>query len=348
MFFSKTQTGFGTRSTAEQVTMNMDLTGKTYLITGMNSGLGLETARVLAMRGGNIIGLARTKTKAEDAMKNFKGNGAKLAVECELSNPDSIRQAIKTVTGLREEVGEVDVIVANAGIGMVPKLELIHGYEKQFFTNHIGHFMLVTGLITQNDKPSTADAGANIGNRNLYSYSATRENVFACDGRVVMVSSVAHDIFSSKDGYSFEEQNLKGHSNNDSYNAEWYYGQSKMANLLFAKSLAQRFKEAGSSRTAISLDPGTVYTNITRDMSTWDLIKFSFKNFTSSFGIVAKVKTVGGGAATQTYVATGDLLGHNGNYWKDCNPSLEKKKGTDMATAENLWNVSENILFNLE
>ena len=104
---------FGARSTAEEVTRGIDLGGTTWLITGCNSGLGFETARVLALRGARIIGLARTEAKAEAALERLGIDGA--AVACELSDLASVRAAVEAVRGL----GALDGIIANAGISRV-------------------------------------------------------------------------------------------------------------------------------------------------------------------------------------------------------------------------------------
>ena len=153
--------GFGYSSTAEDVTRGLSLEGKTILITGCNSGLGLEAMRVLALRGAHVVGTGRTKAKAEEAASSVQGKATGL--ECELADPRSVRACIAAIgrAGYR-----FDAIIGNAGIMALPKLEKAFGYELQFFTNHIGHFLLVTGLIDR----------------------------LAPDGRVVMLSSAAHKM----------------------------------------------------------------------------------------------------------------------------------------------------------
>lgn len=132
---------FGSDSTAEQVTEGLDLTGQTWLITGSNSGLGKESARVLAMRGAAIIAGARTEEKARAALDDLDIEGH--AIACELSDLASVRAAVETVRGLPKLHG----IMANAGIMALPELRQQSGYELQFFVNHVGHFQLITGLL---------------------------------------------------------------------------------------------------------------------------------------------------------------------------------------------------------
>ena len=117
---------------------------QTMLVTGCNSGLGLETLRVLALRGARVVGTARTLEKAKEACAGISGQT--IPLDCELSDPASVRACVKEVRRLDLRL---DALIANAGIMALPKLERAHGYELQFFTNHIGHFLLVTGLLEQ-------------------------------------------------------------------------------------------------------------------------------------------------------------------------------------------------------
>ena len=219
--------GFGASSTAEQVTAGCDLAGKTYLLTGCNSGIGQETLRVLHRRGARVLAAARTVDKARAATLACAPGAIPIA--CELSEPASVRTCIEEVT---RDGARLAGIIANAGIMALPKLTVHHGLELQFLTNHIGHFMLVTGLLDQ----------------------------LADDGRVVMVSSEAHRR-APREGIDFD--NLAGER---SYSPWGAYGRSKLANLLFANELARRF--AGSRSTANAIHPGVIATKLTRNMGT--------------------------------------------------------------------------------
>lgn len=218
--------GFGYASTAEEVTEGLDLSGKTILITGVNSGLGYESARVLSLRGAKIIAVARSLEKATTAGDSFAGEY--IPVACELSEPASVKAAVKTLVDRGERI---DAIMCNAGIMALPKLQTHLGYELQFLTNHIGHFILVTGLL----------------------------DLLTDAGRVVMLSSYGHNM-APKDGIQFD--NLDGAKG---YNNWKNYGQAKLANLLCAKALAKRFE--GSSRVAMSVHPGVINTNLGRHMN---------------------------------------------------------------------------------
>ncbi len=165
---------FGATSTAEEVSEGIDLNGKVYVLTGCNSGIGEETLRVLGLRGAEVIGLARSTDKAQAALDVHKVTGT--AVACELSDPASVRAAVETVRGLGKKLAG---IVANAGIMTLPEPRTTLGLDLQFLTNHIGHFILVTGLL----------------------------DLLTDDGRVVMVSSGAH-FMAPEVGIEFD--NLSG------------------------------------------------------------------------------------------------------------------------------------------
>lgn len=286
---------YGFTTTAEEVTEGLDLTGTTWLVTGCNSGLGYETIRILALRGAHVIGAARTKEKAQKALDDLGIEGT--AVACELSDLDSVRQCVKTVS---EGPRALNGIIANAGIMALPALQQKNGIELQFYTNHIGHFVLVTGLV---DKLTE-------------------------DGRAVILSSGAH-FQASPTGIEFD--NLAGEND---YHPWRMYGQSKLANILFAKSLAKRFREAGSKRTANAVHPGVIKTNLTRHLPAnfFDTVDF-------------KLKTLGQGAATQCYVATHPSLATvSGEYFANCDVADTSEAATDAAMAEKLWTVTEEIV----
>ncbi|GBF40338.1 SDR family oxidoreductase [Leptospira johnsonii] len=292
--------GFGYGSTAEDVTKGLSLKGKNILITGCNSGLGKETLRVLAKRGAHILGTARTFEKAKQAASDVGGETS--AFECELSDHKSVFSCVQAV----QKTGrKLDAIICNAGIMALPNLEKSNGYELQFFTNHIGHFILVNGLLDQ----------------------------LTDTGRVVILSSEAHRN-APKEGIQFD--NLDGAKG---YNAWANYGQSKFANLLFAKELAKRLQ--GTGKTANALHPGVIRTNLSRSMN---------------FGVrmVLRVveplvlKTVEEGSATQCYVAVNpQASGVSGQYFADCNIASPRPDAENSDLAKKLWEVSESIVSKL-
>ncbi len=296
MFKGKGPSGFGYGSTAEQVTDGLDLSGKTILLTGCNSGIGKETLRVLAMRGAHVVAAARTDEKASAACAEVGGETTPVA--CELSEPASVRACAARV----KELGRpLSAIICNAGIMALPKLTLQQGYELQFFTNHVGHFILVTSLLDQ----------------------------LADDGRVVMLSSDAHKG-APREGIQFD--NLDG---SKGYRPWAAYGQSKLANLLFAKHLATRLE--GTGKTANSVHPGVIHTNLSRSMN-------PAVNVALAIGAPLVLKSAAQGAATQCYVAVHPgAAGVSGQYFADCNESRPSHNGRNAGLAAELWEVSEKI-----
>jgi len=293
------QSGFGYASTAEDVTEGIDLRGKTILVTGINSGLGQESARVLALRGARILGAARTRDKAREALAALQGDHVPL--ECELSEPASVRACVQTAA----EHGPIDVLLCNAGIMALPERTIVHGQELQFLTNHVGHFILVTGLL-----PQLRD-----------------------DGRIVMLSSAAHTRAPAA-GIQFDDLTFSA-----GYRPWTAYGQSKLANLLFARSLARRLR--GTGQTANAVHPGVIATNLGRHMGL-------NLRFVKPLANAIALKTIPQGAATQCYVATHPSLRTvSGEYFADCNVATSSRHGQDEAMAERLWTVTEEIVAKL-
>lgn len=290
--------GFGYASTAEEVSEGVDLSGKSFLITGVNSGLGQETARVLSLRGARVLGAARTEEKAQAACEGFAGA---VPVTCELGDPDSVRAAVAKV----QELGPLDGLIANAGIMALPDRELLHGQEKQFYVNHVGHFQLVTGLLGS----------------------------LAPDARVVILSSSAHGM-APEGGIQFDDLTFES-----GYKGWTAYGQSKLANLLFAKELSRRLE--GSDQVANACHPGVIATNLGRHMSLGMRIVMPLASLIA-------FKSIPQGAATQTYLAAHpDAAKVSGEYYADCNPAKHSRHARNAEMAKKLWDVTEAILADL-
>jgi NAD(P)-dependent dehydrogenase (short-subunit alcohol dehydrogenase family) len=230
---------FGAQSTAEEVTADLDLRGKTALVTGCNSGLGYETMRVLAQRGVHVIGTGRTLKKAEEACAGISGEATPVALE--LSDFESVVDCAEVVRGMGVTL---DMVICNAGINTFGDLELIAGTERMFVVNFLGHFVLVNQLLPQ--------------------------MVTAGEGRIVHVGSRSGYTQAPLVGIDFE--NLKGEGVFDASEA---YGRSKLANALFSLELARRLE--GSGVTSNVVHPGLVQTNIARTAPS--LIRGAFEIF---------------------------------------------------------------------
>jgi NAD(P)-dependent dehydrogenase (short-subunit alcohol dehydrogenase family) len=221
---------FDSKSTAEQVTEGVDLSGKTALVTGVTSGLGLETMRVLALRGAHVIGTGRSLERAAEACGAVSGRTTPVALE--LTDFSSVVACAEAVRALG---APLDILVCNAGVMALPALEQSYGLENQFVINHLGHFLLANRLL---DLVQAAP-----------------------QGRVVVVSSSA---LKWADPAGIEWDNLSGERD---YSPNRSYGQSKLANNLFSLELSRRF--AGTSSTANCLNPGAVLTELQRHAPAW-------------------------------------------------------------------------------
>ncbi len=217
---------FGAKSTAEDVTLGMDLTGVTAMVTGCNSGLGYETMRVLAMRGAHVIGTGRTLEKASKACDSVSGSTTPVALE--LSSLQSVVDCADTVAGLGLSP---HILVCNAGINTFAELELVNGIEKIFAVNFLGHFVLVNRLLPLMKQAQPA--------------------------RIVHVGSRSAYVQAPPAGIDFD--NLRGEKAFDSQHA---YGRSKLANALFSLELSVRLE--GSGVTSNVIHPGLVKTKIAR------------------------------------------------------------------------------------
>lgn len=221
--------GFGAKSTAEEVSAGLDLSGKNMLVTGCNSGIGYETMRVLALRGAHVIGTGRTLEKASTACDSVAGKTTPLSLE--LTDFDSVIRCANDVTALGLPL---DALICNAGISGRQEKQVVNGIEMAFLVNYLSHFLLVNKLI-----PAVAAAEP---------------------GRIVHVSSRAAYTRPTSAGIRFDSL---GESNGGLEYDSWeYYGQSKLANALFSIKLAEKYAESGISSNA--LHPGFVKTNIAR------------------------------------------------------------------------------------
>ena len=222
--------GFTRKSTAEDVTEGVDLSGKTILVTGVGSGLGQESMRVLAMRGAHILGVDRDQEIAEASC--FQIDGQTTAYGCDLSSPKSI---VTFSNEIKKQHAKIDAILANAGV-MSPPHTVVEGYneplELQFAVNFMANFLLVNHLLPL---------------------------VKAADGgRIALVASDGYQGAPRKIGIDLDDlDSSKG------YSALGTYGQSKLAVVLFNKLLAQKL--GNSSVTTNAIHPGVIRTNLASD-----------------------------------------------------------------------------------
>jgi NAD(P)-dependent dehydrogenase (short-subunit alcohol dehydrogenase family) len=191
---------FAANATAEDVTTGIDMTGKTVVVTGCNSGIGLETMRVLALRGAHVIGTARTLERGREACASVKGNATPVVLE--LSDFKSVVACADQIRALNVSI---DALICNAGM-LLFDLQQVNGLEIQFVVNHLGHFVLTNRLLDR--------------------------VIAAPQGRVVVVGSIAHTQ-APPGGIQFDNLSGKGWERQA-------YAHSKLANGLFSLALSKR------------------------------------------------------------------------------------------------------------
>jgi NAD(P)-dependent dehydrogenase (short-subunit alcohol dehydrogenase family) len=297
--------GFSPESTAEEVTQGLDLSGQTMLVTGCNSGIGFETMRVLALRGAHVIGTGRTIEKATDACAQVDGKTTPLSME--LTNFDSVLGCASEVQALGVPL---DGLICNAGISGRMEKQTVNGIEIAFLVNYLSHFLFVNKL--------------------LPTVTAAKQ------GRIVHVSSRAAWTRPSKAGIRFDS--LGEGNGGIEYDSWEYYGQSKLANALFSRKLAQQL--VGTNATSNALHPGFVKTSIARGQGRLTEIAFDL------FGPLI-TKNVEEGAATTCYAASHPQLANvSGEFLYDSNVVSvggEHNLENDVL-ADRLWRVSEEML----
>ena len=311
------RSNFGRDTTTTDVLSGIDLSGKTVLITGGSSGLGAETARAMAAQGAKVTITARKIEKgrpvAEQINKAF-GEERVDVVALELGSLKSVRDCAATYLANHDTL---DVLINNAGVMACPEAKTEDGFELQFGSNHLGHFVLTCALA-----PALINAGEG--------------------ARIVSLSSAAHHMSPIDfDDVQFESR---------SYHKWVSYGQSKTANALFAVGIDKRLKEKGVR--AFSVHPGIIQTELMRHMDDDDrrMIETATNPENGQ-----PLKTIPAGAATTCYAATApELDGMGGLYLEDCciaksNNGPDGRSGVrdyalDPDGAEHLWEISEQMV----
>jgi NAD(P)-dependent dehydrogenase (short-subunit alcohol dehydrogenase family) len=275
---------FGATSTTDDVLAGIDLSGRRVLVTGVSAGLGVETARALAAHGAQVVGAARDLAKAERATAQVraeaaKGGGLELT-ELDLASLESVRACADALVA---DGRPFDVVVANAGVMRTPFGHTADGFETQFGTNHLGHFVLVNRIAS----------------------------MIAPGGRLVNVASSGHrysDV--DLDDPNFERM---------PYDPMIAYGRSKTANILFAVEFDRRHKTRGVRATAVH--PGGIKTELDRHMAPGELENLVAQinaQLAAAGQPPFQFKTIPQGAATSVwaaFVAPAEQVG--GRYCED-------------------------------
>ena len=314
---------FGSTSTTDDVLSGKDLSGKRVLVTGVSAGLGVETARALAAHGAKVVGAARDLAKAKRATAGIQaqaanGGGLEL-MELDLASLESVRAC---ADALLADGRSFDAVIANAGVMRTPFGHTADGFETQFGTNHLGHFVLVNRIAS----------------------------LIAPDGRLVNVSSAGHR-YSDVD---LDDPNFE----RTPYEPTVAYGRSKTANILFAVEFDRRHRAHGVRATA--LHPGGILTELSRHMQPGEL-EATVERINAQHAAEGRppfqIKTIPQGAATSVwaaFVAPAEEVG--GRYCEDCQVSQVADGLLSLVTpgvtpyaldpqhAKALWSRSEELV----
>ncbi len=312
---------FGAESTTDEVLEGINLSGKRVLVTGVSAGLGVETARVLAAHGAQVVGAARNLEKARAASEavraQAKNGGGIDLVELDLASLASVRACADALLAAGKPF---DVVIANAGVVACPKGKTKDGFETQFGSNHLGHFVLVNRIAS----------------------------LLRSGSRLVNFSSAGHR-FADVD---LEDPNFE----RTPYTEFGAYGRSKTANVLFAVEFDRRHRNEGIRATAVH--PGGIQTELGRYM-TPEVRQQLVANMSTSSATAGsqafRWKSIPQGAATSVwsgFVAPADAVG--GRYCEDCHVA-EVVDGSDVRGgvrayaldpdhAKALWAKSEQLV----
>lgn len=318
-------TVFGATSTTEDVLSGIDLRGKRILVTGVSAGLGIETARALAAHGANVVGAVRDLSKAKEATAQVRqdaatNGGSFELIELDLANLKSVRACADALLAKGEPF---DVVIANAGVMATPLGHTTDGFETQFGTNHLGHFVLV--------------------NRTA--------RLIRAGGRLINLSSAGHRF----SNVNLDDPNFE----HTPYEPFVSYGRSKTANILFAVAFDKRHRDRGVRAAAVH--PGGIRTELARHMNATQIQQFldRINQQLAAEGKTLEWKTIPQGAATSVWaavVAPADEIG--GRYCENCHAgqivpdevtitvASEGVRGyaLDPKNAEALWKKSEEMV----
>ena len=286
-----------------------DLSGKLYLITGGNSGIGLEAAKILAKKNADIVIACRNPQKAQAAIEAIKplGNGKVESVALDLSKLSSVRSAASEIN---QRYNKLDALINNAGIMQTPETRTEDGFELQLATNHLGHF-LFSGLLF--------------------------DLVEKANGRIVTVSSIAH---------KFGKINFDDLMYEKNYSPSIAYAQSKLANLLFALELDRRLVARDSSVKSIACHPGYSATAL-QSTGPKGLLNVIYK-FTNRFmaqppykgAIPTVLAAAGKEALAGAYYGPQSMIEARGRV----SDAEVRPQARDVVVAKRLWEESESLV----
>jgi NAD(P)-dependent dehydrogenase (short-subunit alcohol dehydrogenase family) len=288
-----------------------DQSGRVAIVTGSNTGLGYETARVLAARGAHVVLAVRDVEKGQAAAAKISGISPRADIKVQPLDLGSLQSVRTAADEIKAAYPRIDLLINNAGVMYPsPRQTTKDGFELQFGTNHLGAFAL-TGLLL--------------------------DHLLPVDGsRVVAVASVAHRIQAA---IHFDDLQWER-----SYNRVAAYGQSKLANLMFTYDLQRRLAAKNAPTIAVAAHPGVSDTELTRHMPGWMMPAYNLVaplvTNTAEMGALPTLL-----AATSPDVVGGQYYGPDGFQEIRGYPKLVKStsQSHDESIQEKLWTVSEEL-----
>lgn len=307
--------GFGRESTTDEVLAGHDLNGLTVFVTGGNSGLGQETGRAMAARGAHVVLMGRDAAKLAEAAGAIRAGQPDAQIETITGDLGALASLAACGAEARARFAKIDLLINNAGVMACPFEHTTDGLERQFGTNHLGHFALTAHLW-----PLIVAGSAK---------------------RIVNLSSRAHHMADvDLDDPNFERR---------AYDPWVSYGQAKTANVLFSVELERRYGPSGIH--AYAVHPGGIETNLGRHLTEEMRTALMARVTKSDSGFAWK--TIPQGAATSCWAATApELAGAGGAYCEDCHVAAVDNQSSgggvrayalDPARAARLWQISEEL-----
>jgi len=315
---------YGADTTTDEVLEGVDLSGRHFMVTGASSGLGEESARALSSAGATVTMLGRNPEKLDAAVERIKAKTPSADVQTGIVDLADISSIRSYAEGFLQTEMTIDVLINNAGVMACPFMKTSDGFEMQFGTNHIGHFLLTNLLM------SSIRSGK--------------------DPRIVNLSSAGH----THSDVNLDDPNYE----RTEYNAWESYGRSKSANIHFTRELVRRH---GDKLQSFAVHPGVIMTELGRHL-TPELMEEMVERVKARSTSSDEAKETGGlpfksmeaGAATQVWAATTHDLGeNNGAYLGDCRVGVEGGNPSENGylpyiyneeTAKGLWVLSEQLV----
>ncbi len=292
-----------------------DLTGRRAIITGVTGGLGLHTALGLARKGADLVVTARDASRAEETVARITKDSPGTTIDVVSLDLADLADAARAAAEVTAAYDRIDILINNAGIMLTPDSRTKDGFELQMGTNHLGHFAWTAALWPLLD---------------------------ASDARVVAVSSIAHTSAGSIDLDS-----LTPAGSSRRYKSWQSYGESKLANLMFALELDRRAKASGSSVVSVAAHPGYASTNLTKTGPTVNGFSLSGIGMHQITKIIGQPASHGAWpllmAATDPSLTGGEYVGPTGFNGMRGRPKLVgmTKVARDEQLADDLWAASE-------